>query len=102
MTNMRALVLLNIVLAIGFLVGCGKKDEQSSPATAAVNTCETRAAEFQNASTYICYDYKENSCDTTKKEFSSGESYCSTLQDDSANHGCAHDKRMADYQKNCT
>lgn len=111
---MRSFLSLFLICTISSLIsGCGSGggDNSSSPAVsssaplttdASMGPCKTRSAAAQNWSTYLCYEYKVNSCDTGKHEFNSDSSYCSGLLDDALNNNCAHEQRITTYQHQCT
>lgn len=61
---------------------------------------KTEKKESSGSSNYS-YQYNENGCDTGKRAFSSKESYCDGLLDESANNYCARGMRQETYDRNC-
>jgi hypothetical protein len=74
---MRFIFACLLCSAIAFVVGCGKSDN------------------FGNASADGTYtvEFKDNGCDTLKHVFNGLSNYCSGLEDEALNHGCAQPER---------
>lgn len=47
------------------------------------------------------YDYEENGCKTGKHGFDSKSAYCSALQNEGLNNGCASSLRQKSYDADC-
>jgi hypothetical protein len=50
----------------------------------------------------LSYDLTVNGCATGKQSFSSLEAYCSGLQNDALNNGCARSTREQLFYQNCS
>jgi hypothetical protein len=48
------------------------------------------------------YDYTVNGCDTGEHSFGNKSDYCSGLQNDTLNNGCAASTRQQTYQSECS
>jgi hypothetical protein len=66
----------------------------------ALSACAS--GEEENASSQeFSYDYTSNGCSTGKQTFTSRDAYCSGLQNETLNQGCALKRRKETFQEQC-
>lgn len=82
-----------VVLSFLILTACGLKLEGPGFKIGSEDKNETQS---------LSYELEENGCNTGKHEFSSRESYCTGLRNNTLNNGCAYSLRKDRYRAECS